>query len=94
MLAAFDFTRIGLSAASSVVREVDALRRHRRALPPGSDPKVGMLRPLPRSAGPVEGVEVIETLNGGSRGTENDDAIALAEEYGYRADRVAVTRTS
>jgi hypothetical protein len=37
-----------------------------------------------RSRGPVEGVEVIETLNGGSRGTENQDAIALAEEYGYR----------
>ena len=33
--------------------------------------------------GPVEGVEVIETLNGGSRGTENEEAIALATEYGY-----------
>jgi hypothetical protein len=34
--------------------------------------------------GPVDGVEVIETLNGGSRGTENEEAIALASEYGYR----------
>ena len=34
--------------------------------------------------GPVEGVQVIETLNGGSRGTENEEAIALAEQYGYR----------
>jgi histidinol phosphatase-like PHP family hydrolase len=34
--------------------------------------------------GPVDGISVIETLNGGSRGTENEEAIALAEEYGYR----------
>ena len=40
--------------------------------------------PTWRSGGPVDGVEVIETLNGGSRGTENEDAIALAEQGGYR----------
>ncbi len=28
--------------------------------------------------GPVDGVEVIEVLNGGSRGSENADALALA----------------
>ena len=33
--------------------------------------------------GPVDGVQVIETLNGGSRGTENEEALALAAEYGY-----------
>ena len=31
-----------------------------------------------------KGVEVIEVLNGGSRGSENDEAGHLAEEYGYR----------
>ena len=36
------------------------------------------------SRGPVDGVAVIETLNGGSRGTENEDAIALAQRWGYR----------
>jgi len=34
--------------------------------------------------GPAEGVEVVEILNGGGRGTENADAIALAKKYGYR----------
>jgi predicted metal-dependent phosphoesterase TrpH len=34
--------------------------------------------------GACEGVQVIETLNGGSRGTENEEAISLAEQYGYR----------
>lgn len=29
-------------------------------------------------------VEVVEILNGGGRGTENSDAIRLAEKYGYR----------
>lgn len=34
--------------------------------------------------GPADGVEVVETLNGGGRGTENAEAIVLAEEHGYR----------
>ncbi|MFT5443202.1 MAG: putative metal-dependent phosphoesterase TrpH [Myxococcota bacterium] len=34
--------------------------------------------------GPAPGVEVVETLNGGGRGTENVDSVRLAEEYGYR----------
>jgi hypothetical protein len=34
--------------------------------------------------GEAPGVEVVETLNGGGRGTENSDAIRMAEEYGYR----------
>lgn len=33
--------------------------------------------------GPVDGVKIIEVLNGGSRGTEDDDAWALAEKHGY-----------
>ena len=34
--------------------------------------------------GPAAGVEVVETLNGGGRGTENVEAVRLADEYGYR----------
>lgn len=34
--------------------------------------------------GPAEGVEVVETLNGGGRGSENEVAVRLAEEHGYR----------
>ena len=34
--------------------------------------------------GPAEGVEVVEILNGGGRGTENADAVAMAKQHGYR----------
>jgi predicted metal-dependent phosphoesterase TrpH len=34
--------------------------------------------------GPVEGVEVIEVYNGGSRSGEDEQALALAKERGYR----------
>jgi predicted metal-dependent phosphoesterase TrpH len=78
---AFDFARTDLSLASVVAA---ARRNDAIAVPchPGRV-TVGMCAHY-RSRGPVEGVEVIETLNGGSRGTENEDAIALAREYGYR----------
>jgi hypothetical protein len=35
--------------------------------------------------GPVEGVKVIETRNGGSRGSEDGDSIAFAARCGYAA---------
>jgi predicted metal-dependent phosphoesterase TrpH len=34
--------------------------------------------------GPAEGVEVVETLNGGGRGSENQEAVRLADQFGYR----------
>lgn len=34
--------------------------------------------------GEAPGVEVVETLNGGGRGSENSDAVRMAVEYGYR----------
>jgi predicted metal-dependent phosphoesterase TrpH len=34
--------------------------------------------------GEVKGVEIIETLNGGSRAGEDEAALSLAERYGYR----------
>lgn len=34
--------------------------------------------------GPAQDVEVVETLNGGGRGSENEDAMRLAGQYGYR----------
>jgi predicted metal-dependent phosphoesterase TrpH len=78
---AFDFSRIDLPLAT-VVEE--ARRNDAIAVPchPGRV-TVGMCAHY-ETLGPVEGVEVIETLNGGSRGTENEEAIALASEYGYR----------
>jgi len=78
---AFDFTSLDLKLAH-VIAEAD--RHGAIAVPchPGRT-KVGMCAHYD-TLGPVEGVKVIETLNGGSRGTENEEAIALAEEYGYR----------
>jgi predicted metal-dependent phosphoesterase TrpH len=34
--------------------------------------------------GAVEGVEIVETLNGGSRSGENEETIAYAERYGWK----------
>ena len=46
-------------------------------------PKVGMCAHW-ESKGEVEGVEIVETLNGGSREGENEEALAYAERYGWK----------
>ena len=80
LLQAFDFARIDLE-----LEEVlgDAERCGAVAVPchPGR-PNVGLCAHYQRR-GPVSGVRIIETLNGGSRAGEDEDAIALAEEHGY-----------
>ena len=78
---AFDFTRVDLPLAQ-VVKDADRCGAIAVPCHPGHT-QVGMCAHY-ETRGPVDGVAVIETLNGGSRGTENDDAIALAEKYGYR----------
>jgi len=77
---AFDFARVDLPLAM-VVAEADKAGAIAVPCHPGRT-RVGMCAHY-ETLGPVEGVRVIETLNGGSRGTENEEAIALAEEYGY-----------
>jgi predicted metal-dependent phosphoesterase TrpH len=81
LVQAFDFSRVDLPLASVVA---EANQRGAIAVPchPGRT-RVGMCSHY-ETRGPVDGVAVIETLNGGSRGTENQEAIALAERYGYR----------
>ena len=78
---AFDFTRVNLPL-ETVLAEAD--RHGAIAVPchPGRT-QVGMCAHY-QTRGPVAGVAVIETLNGGSRGSENEAAIALAERYDYR----------
>jgi predicted metal-dependent phosphoesterase TrpH len=78
--AAFDFGEIGLSL-QTVVEE--SKRCGAIAVPchPGRT-RVGMCAHI-EDRGTVDGVQVVETLNGGSRGTENQDALALANRYGY-----------
>ena len=46
-------------------------------------PRVGMCAHY-EELGPVDGVEVVEVYNGGSRAGEDEAALALAEKYGYR----------
>jgi len=79
--AAFDFSNVKLSLAA-VLR--DSKRCGAIAVPchPGR-PRVGMSAHF-ETLGPVDGVTIIETLNGGSRGRENEIAIELAEQRGYQ----------
>ena len=77
---AFDFTRIDLPL-EVVLRESERCGAIAVPCHPGR-PTVGMC-PHYEARGPVEGVRIIETVNGGSRGTEDEDAQKLAERYGY-----------
>lgn len=79
--AAFDFGAIGLPL-ENVVRESERCGAIAVPCHPGRT-KVGMCAHID-SLGPVEGVRVIETLNGGSRGNENEMAAALADREGYQ----------
>ena len=77
---AFDFSQIDLSLAM-VVREAERCGAIAVPCHPGRA-TVGMCAHSVER-GPVDGVKIIEVFNGGSRGTEDDDAWALAEKHGY-----------
>jgi predicted metal-dependent phosphoesterase TrpH len=78
--AAFDFARID-NPLAMVLEE--AKRCGAVAVPchPGR-PKVGLCAHW-EIKGPVEGVRIVETLNGGSREGENEQAQEYAEKYGW-----------
>jgi predicted metal-dependent phosphoesterase TrpH len=78
--AAFDFARID-NPLARVIEE--SKRCGAVAVPchPGR-PKVGLCAHW-ESLGPVEGVQIIETLNGGSREGENEQALAYAEAHDW-----------
>ncbi len=81
LLQAFDFGAIDLELAT-VLRESQRCGAVAVPCHPGR-PNVGLCAHYD-SRGPVDGVRVIETLNGGSRAGEDAWALALAEKYGYR----------
>jgi predicted metal-dependent phosphoesterase TrpH len=81
MRAAYDFTRIDLPL-ELVIRETERCGGVAVPCHPGR-PRVGLCAHF-ETKGVVEGVHVIETLNGGSRGEEDAAALALAEARGYR----------
>lgn len=78
--AAFDFGKIVLDL-ETVVAESERCGAIAVPCHPGR-PKVGMCAHI-EARGEVEGVRVIETLNGGSRGNENELAANLALRNGY-----------
>jgi predicted metal-dependent phosphoesterase TrpH len=78
---AFDFTDVHLPLAK-VLRETRRCGAFAVPCHP-SRTIVGMFSHFDE-LGPAEGIEVVETLNGGGRGTENEEAVRLAEQYGYR----------
>lgn len=79
--AAFDFARIDLPL-EQVLRESERCGAVAVPCHPGRA-TVGMCAHI-ETLGPVPGVGIVETLNGGSRSGENEAAEALAERYGYR----------
>jgi len=81
MRAAFDFARIDLPLRT-VLREAERCGGIAVPCHPGR-PRVGMCAHF-ETRGPVEGIRVIETRNGGSRAREDEAALRLAETCGYR----------
>ena len=77
---AFDFTRLDLPL-ELVLAETKRCGAVAVPCHPGR-PTVGMCAHI-EQRGIVDGVEIVETYNGGSRGRENEDALKLAEAYGY-----------
>ena len=81
LLAAFDFTKVDLPL-DQVLRESERCGAVAVPCHPGRA-TVGMCAHI-ETLGPVAGVGIVETLNGGSRSGENEAAEALAKRYGYR----------
>jgi predicted metal-dependent phosphoesterase TrpH len=80
MRRAYDFARIDLPL-ETVLRETERCGGIAVPCHPGR-PRVGMCAHF-EARGPVEGVSVIETRNGGSRASEDERALLLAEKRGY-----------
>jgi len=81
MQRAFDFARLDTPLAT-VLREAERCGGIAVPCHPGR-PRVGMCAHF-EERGAVEGVTVIETRNGGSRASEDERALLLAETLGYR----------
>jgi hypothetical protein len=81
MLSAFDFARIDLPL-ELVLRETERCGGVAVPCHPGRI-RVGMCAHY-EARGPVAGVRIIETRNGGSRATEDERAQELADKHGYK----------
>jgi predicted metal-dependent phosphoesterase TrpH len=81
LLAAFDFARVDLPLGL-VLRESERCGALAVPCHPGR-PNVGLFAHY-EARGPVPGVTLVETLNGGSRAGENERSLAEAARHGYR----------
>jgi predicted metal-dependent phosphoesterase TrpH len=81
LVQAFDFTRVD----NPIGEVLDHARRHGAVAAPchPGRPNVGLFAHYERK-GPVEGVEIVEVYNGGSRPGEDEWSEAEAARYGYR----------
>jgi predicted metal-dependent phosphoesterase TrpH len=79
--AAFDFARVDLPL-ERVLRDCERCGAVAVPCHPGR-PNVGLFAHY-ASRGPVPGVRIVETLNGGSRAGENELSLAEAGRHGYR----------
>jgi predicted metal-dependent phosphoesterase TrpH len=79
--AAFDFARVDLPLPL-VLRESERCGALAVPCHPGR-PNVGLFAHYDER-GPVPGVTIVETLNGGSRAGENERSLAEAKRHGYR----------
>jgi len=77
---AFDFSAVDLSL-ETVLEEAERCGAVAVPCHPGR-PNVGLCAHFEKR-GLVEGVRIIETLNGGSRAGEDEAALALADQHGY-----------
>ncbi len=77
---AFDFTRIDLPL-ELVLRESERCGAVAAPCHPGRV-NVGLFAHY-AERGPVDGVRLVEVYNGGSRGNEDDESLAMAQRHGY-----------
>lgn len=77
---AFDFARVD-NPLATVIEEAERCGAVAVPCHPGR-PKVGLCAHW-ETRGPVEGIHIVETLNGGSRAGENEQAQAFASRYGW-----------
>jgi len=81
LLSAFDFARIDLPL-ELVLRESERCGAVAVPCHPGR-PNVGLCAHY-EARGPVEGVKIVEALNGGSRAGEDEEVRELIDKFGYR----------
>ena len=81
LLQAFDFAKID-NSLHDVIEAAERCGAVAAPCHPGRK-NVGLFAHYERN-GPVDGVELVEVLNGGSRSGEDDLSLAEAERFGYR----------